>query len=192
MNRYKSPARGEIVIGYFDPVARKYRDVSHGHNIIVYEGIDLIVKILAGQDVEMNVVYLEFTNAAVPVVVPDPAQGRSYYAALETGLTDRDYIRLSLAASPMISSTDPDIYAGNKITYFAMSQGDSTGYGGHAFTSGSQVYGIALVSAPDADDRTQDLVFSRSYDFTAKTKLAGEEISVIWSHVFGEESGSSS
>ena len=163
-----------------------------GHNIVTYSGIDLLGKLLAAQDYAVNTMYMEFTNGVVPSITPDPADGRSYYAALDSGLSASDYLRIPLGASATLSSTDALKFETNKATFFAMSTGSTAGMGGHLFGTSSKVYGVALVAAPDPSDASQDIVFSRSYDFTAKDKQVDEEISIIWSHVFGEEMLSSS
>ena len=167
--------------------------------MIIYNGIDLLGRLLAGQAIEINCMYLEFKNGGLPypVVTPDPSEGRSYYAALDTGLSDRDYIRVPLTADPTVESSDVTKFLTNRVQFIALSAGYSAGRGGHPFTAAAQsvIYGVALVAAPDLDDASQDIVFSRSYapsDFTAKVKLVNEEISIVWPHTFGDAMLSSS
>lgn len=188
-------SKGYIRVGIVNTLSGEMRDVDGGPNIIVYEGVDLLAAILAGQSYSINTMYMEFQNGGIaPVVTPDPADGRSYYAAMESGVGAADYIRLPLTANPTRESTDASKFSGNRINYFAMSTGATAGRGGHTFsdTAGSIVYGVALVAAPDVDDASQDIVFSRSYNFSPKTKQANEEVSIAWGHVFGEELTSSS
>ena len=191
-------SKGAIQVGTFNTLTGRSRVTDGGPNIIVNEGVDLLAAILAGQTYEINTMYMEFTNTGTaPVVTPDPADGRSYYAAMEPGAGAADYIRVSLTANPTRESTDPAKFTGNKINFFAMSTGATAGRGGHEFSSSAspvatKVYGVALVAAPDPDDASQDIVFSRSYNFKAKTKYVNEEISIAWGHVFGEELTSSS
>lgn len=190
-------SRGVIQVGLFDTLNRTHRIVDGGPNIVTYEGIDLLGKLLAGQDYTINTMYMEFTNSlTVPTVTPDPADGRSYYAALDVGSSDLDYIRVPLTADPVLESTDATKFSTNRVNFFAMSTGATAGRGGHVFSNAatppSKIYGVALVCAPDANDASQDIVFSRSYNFTAKTKQANEEISIGWSHIFGEDIASSS
>ena len=185
------PSRGSFRIGLMNNFG-KMRQEEFGHNIVTYEGIDLLGKLLAGRDYAINTMYMEFTNGDVPSISPDPADGRSYYAALDGGSSDSDYLRIPLNNEPSLSSTDDSKFETNKVTFLGMSTGQTAGRGGKLFGSTSQVYGVALVAAPDPNDASKDIVFSRSYDFTAKQKQADEEISIIWSHVFGEEMLSSS
>jgi hypothetical protein len=157
--------------------------------MITYEGLDLLGKLVAGVGTKFNTMYLEFTNEdSAPTVVPDPADGRSYYAALEAPGNTKDYIRVPLVADPVLSSSDAGKFDTNKVSCLAMSTGVSAGRGGHAFSSAapSLVFGVALVAAPDPDDASQDIVFARSYDFAEKEKLPSEEVSVQLSEIFSE------
>ena len=163
---------------------------------VTYKGVDLLGKLLAGQNVAINGVYMEFTNGTLPAqIYPDPADGRDYYADLETS-TEQGYLRIPLSNVPVLSTTDTDKFETNKATFFAMSTGLTWGAGANVpFQSSapaSKVYGIALVYMPDLADRSLDVVFSRSYDFSAITKEVGQEISMAMAHVFGESMISSS
>jgi hypothetical protein len=156
---------------------------------VTYEGIDMLGKLVVGQGTPINGVYLEFQNGGtIPSVNPDPADGRSYYAALETGTGDKDYLRIPLSNVPVLSSTDLAKFVSNKLTVFAMSTGQTVGRGGHTFNAAynSTVFGMALVCIEDVDDASLDKVFSRSYDFSPVLKEVGNEISVSMAHVFGE------
>lgn len=186
-------SKGSFRIGMIDRLDKE-SGVEHGHNIVTYEGIDLLGKLLAGRDYTVNTMYMEFTNGVAPSITPDPAEGRAYYAALDTGLSASDYLRIPLSVEPSLESTDPTKFETNRAMFFAMSTGQTAGLGGHLFSAAetSKVYGVALVAAPDPNDASQDIVYSRSYDFTPKQKQVDEEISIIWSQVFGEEMLSSS
>jgi hypothetical protein len=185
-------SKGIVEICAINLLTKAISQFERFRNTTVYEGIDILGKLLAGQDININTMYMEFTNlGSTPTVVVDPAEGRSYYAAMDTGLTGYDYIRVPLTAEPVLSSTDATKFSANKASFFAMSTGATVGQGSHLFETNSKVYGVALVAAADPADATQDLVFARSYNFTAKTKLTGEEISIAWSQIFGEENMSS-
>ena len=187
-------SKGVIQVGLFDTLSRINTIIDGGPNMVTYAGIDLLGKLLAGQDYTINTMYMEFTNeASAPVVTPDPADGRNYYAALEAPGNTSDYIRVALIADPTLEATDAN-FTTNRVNFFAMSTGSTAGRGGHVFSNAapSKIYGVALVAAPDADDASQDIVFSRSYNFTAKDKQVNEEISIGWSHIFGEDIASSS
>ena len=194
MNKLWQPTKGVFTIGRRNIKTGVMRDVSLGLNTVVYEGLDILGRLLAGADVKINVVYMEFVNGGTPpVVVVDPAAGRSYYAALEAVPQTKDYIRVPLVGSPQTSASNVD-FVSNKVTFVSLSADALAGRGGQPFNnaSDSKVFGIALVAAADVNDASQDKVFARSYDFTPKTKLLGEEISIVWSQIFGESMISSS
>lgn len=189
-------SHGVFELGVVDISTGKRLAVQVGENIVLYGGLDLLCSRLIGNTpVAVNGMYLEFQNGGTPpVITPDPADGRAYYAAMEPGVGDADYLRIPFASTPILSSTDETKFVSNKATFFAMSTGYTVGRGGHDFlaAAGSIVYGIALVAIPDVDDASQDIVFSRSYDFTPVEKEAGQEISMSWAHIFGESMISSS
>ena len=155
----------------------------------------MLGRLLIGTGTPVNGVYLEFINTvAPPTVNPDPADGRAYYAQLEAMAGDSDYLRIPLSNVPVLSSTDLAKYVSNKATFFAMSTGKTVGEGGHEFSAAavSQVYGVALVCMPSVSDRDQDIVFSRSYNFSPVTKETGNELSMSMAQIFGENMLSSS
>jgi hypothetical protein len=131
-------------------------------------------------------VYIEFQNGgSPPTVTPLRDEGRNYYAGLEvTGpALDRDYLRVPLLATPQLESSDEALYAANRTRWVFMTSG-SAGVSSLAFSSGagSQVYGFALVAAPDVNDRTKDLVFARFYPAAALAKSANSEIQARWTY----------
>lgn len=185
-----SPSVGRVTLCAINAVTGRCRSVVTGKNAVVYTGLDLLGKLLAGQGQAPNVVYLEFRNGGTtPSITVDPAAGRDYYAGLEVAGNDSDYLRVPLMATPVMASSDDTKFLTNKVTFSVISAGAVTGQGGKEFSSTaiSKVYGVALVSAPDFSDVSQDIVFSRSYDFTPVTKQLNEEVTITWSHTFGEE-----
>lgn len=190
MKRYAHVPFGSLIIRCVNKETGLVVCEQRAANMVIYTGIDLLGKLLSGQAVSPNVAYMEYQNGGViPTVTPDPADGRAYYAALEASGLIQDYIRTSLIGTPMLSTTDATKFATNKVTFFAMSTAMTAGKGGRAFSAaaGSVVYGLALAYAADADDASQDVVFARTYNFTPITKQVNEEISITWSHEFGDE-----
>jgi hypothetical protein len=191
---------GEFDIGHGSP--QQLRAAQHGHNTVVYEGLDILGRMLAGvADEGLNVVYFEFENDNPnpgSIVQPsiDLTRGRSYYAALENdaATTKRDYLRVSLLSVPSLDTSDPSLFVSNRVTFIATTVGSVAGEGGQPFNVArlSTVYGVALVYAPDPNDRTEDMVFARSYDMTPKQLGANEQISIVWRHTIPEEVSSSS
>lgn len=122
----------------------------------------------------INGMYLEFENVGDPedpVAAPTFTQdeGLEYYQGLVSS-GDRDYIRVPLVSSPVLSIHPgyEDGYVsgvtGNKLTIFAQSTG-SSGVHGKSFSNGSnsKLFGAALIVAPDWGDPTQDIICNRAY-----------------------------
>jgi hypothetical protein len=185
---------GEGVVGLVNRLGH-WRDAEWFKNLVTYEGIDLLGKMLGGNSLRINMAYMEFNNGAPLAITPDPADGRTYYAALEgDGDTNHGYLRIPLLGDPVLSSSDETKFTTNRVTFYAMTQGSTGIRGANEFSHvvDSYVIGLALVAAADINDPAQDLVFSRTYDFTPKVKLANEEVSMRYRHTFPEEISSSS
>lgn len=121
--------------------------------------------------------YIEFENVdadedpvSVPSVDPmNPQHALPYYAGLADAPA-RDYLRVDLVSSPLISNAEDyenyfeDGEGGNLLQLFAQSAG-TVGTHGKAFSSAarSKVCGTALVVAPVENDPTQDIVVARGY-----------------------------
>jgi hypothetical protein len=117
--------------------------------------------------------YIEYQNVvspSTPVSVPtfQRTDGQAYYEGL-AATPDRDFLRVPMMNTPTLSVTPGDEAAfdpgqGNMITCFAQSSG-TTGMTGKPFgnTVNSKVCGVALIAMPVPDDRTQDVIFARSY-----------------------------
>jgi len=97
-------------------------------------------------------------------------------------------MRVSLIGDPTISiesgfeSYFTEGVDGNLLTFFAQTAAPSVH--GKTFSSvvNSKIFGAALVAAPVAADRTQDIVFSRGYfDIAQQTlKEASSQVGVTW------------
>lgn len=148
----------------------------------------------------INAMYIEYENVAsaanaITPPVYDRFEGREYYQNLALS-GNRDFLRVPLLLEPTLG-VEPGfedyfdgITSGNRLTFFAQSQG-SAGYHGKTFSEGvnSKVFGIALVSTPEFGDAAKDSVFSRTYFDTADQtlKLASSQIGITWDIVFGED-----
>jgi len=196
----KQISYGEFEIARVAP--RGVVESQTGTNTVVYDGMDLLALMIAGLAPEgLNVMYLEFEDDNPnpgTIVKPSIAltSGREYYAGLEVDalVTKRDYLRVSLAVAPALDSTDETKYENNRVLFMASSLGQVEGVGGLPFNVArlSTVYGVALCHAPAPNDRTQDVVFSRSYNFTPKVLGANEQIWMRWRHAITEDGVSSS
>lgn len=125
-------------------------------------------------DYSIAAMYFEFENVVDPedpVTVPayEVDEGISYYDELQDS-SDRDFLRIPLSQEPTlgIESEFPDLFTpgldGNKLTFSAQTTG-LAGVHGKEFSNNvnSKIFGVALVATPVADDRTQDVIFARTY-----------------------------
>lgn len=154
-------------------------------NQTMYDWGTVVGKLLQGlSGYHVNGMYVEFENTAGSVSIPsfDRSGGVSYYQGL-SGSGVRDFLRVPMTAATL-SSTDETLFpGGNRVTFFAQTQG-SVGQHGLTFSAGanSKVFGAALVAMPEQADYTQDLVFSRFYFDTAAqiAKVASAQVGVEW------------
>jgi hypothetical protein len=152
-------------------------------NLVTFSWGDIIQKVLRGTGARINVMYLEYANSATPIN-PTPTYDRDsthdYYAALSDPL---DYLRVPL--STIVSrSSDPTVYPGHNVAEFWARSMGAAGVNGLPFSDSddSIIYGGALVSAPNMDDPSQDMIFSRFYWAPAKQlpKLPNLQCVVRW------------
>ena len=141
----------------------------------------------------VSAMYIEFENVASPgdpVTVPmyGRDEGTEYYDALQSSGT-LDFLRVPLLQAPLLGIAPGfESYftageTGNRATFFAQSQG-VVGVHGKTFSDSvnSKVYGVALVATPVFADRTQDVVFARTYFPTGEQTLkeASSQIGISW------------
>lgn len=144
-------------------------------------------------DYHISAMYVEYENQEDPdtpisVSTFDRSVGLPYYSAL-AGDPARDYLRVPIRLEPTLTiATGFEPYFtqgenGNQLTFFAQTSGVS-GVMGKGFGAGvnSKVYGVALVATPVFSDRTQDVIFARSFfdvgDQT--TKEPSSQIGITW------------
>lgn len=127
---------------------------------------------LGDRDYRLSAMYLEFENVDDPedeVTIPeiDPEVGLDYYLDLASS-DARDFLRVPLDVAPSLFVVDGFTSIpqgqGNGIQVYASTQG-VVGVNGKTFSSGvnSKICGLAIVATPVWGDRTQDVVFARSY-----------------------------
>lgn len=176
----------EVRIVYGDRVLRSSYPQA---NALMNEGHDVLGRLLSGdRSVLPNMAYVEFYNGAgdPPSVVPDPVEGRSYYAGLEAAdpADGIDYLRIPLIFGPAVGATAG--HQSNRVRWTITTSG-TEGVAGLSFSSGagSKVFGGALVAAPDLSDRSADLVFARFYPEQPVEKgPANQQIQLIWTYTF--------
>ena len=191
----KKSMSGSIRVGLYpvDPKTGKVdrenpKKVITQENLILYGGSDIVARLLGGDDeFKIQAMFCEYENMADPLdpIVPpafDREGGLLYYSSL---LPPRDYVRVPITISPSILSSDEALYAGNQVTFFALTNSNE-GINGLPFNaaSNSTVYGVALAATPSVEDPTQDVVFARAYFTPPDNKFlkeVGHEIGIDWS-----------
>jgi hypothetical protein len=177
--------------GIWTPVGSSWNDLT-------YKWAHLVIKSLAQGDTDykLTTMYMEFENVGAPSTLATvPVIGRSeqleYYDALGVS---KDFLRVSLVSTPSISIAAGfesffEAGEGNVATFFAQSAG-SVGILGRTFSDSvnSKVYGSALVATPGGTDRTEDIIFARSYyDGTIvpqQLKAPNTQIGISWTVPF--------
>lgn len=118
----------------------------------------IIAQLLAGNSkYTPKYLYLEFANSETEVSIPEyTEEGREYYdSMLPEGA---GYLRIPITITPTVDTVN------GKVLYTVLVTSTES-ENGVRFSSAdnSRIYGVALVSAPDPKDPTQDVVFSREY-----------------------------
>lgn len=194
--------RGRIGLGRFNergifiPHLRKANQIQLNWGVIAARQIGF-KRQAHRPDYSISAMYVEFENVADPddeVVVPtfERSDGLEYYDDLVSSGV-RDFARIPLRMEPSLAVSDeaagllPD-GEGNMLTFFAMTS-TGTGVHGKTFSAGvnSKICGFALVATPVFDDRTQDIIFARTYLETAdqQVKDASAQAGVSWDIIFG-------
>ena len=157
-------------------------------NLVLYQWAAIAGRLLNGAGVKYSIggMYLEFDNSGSAVDPPptfDRARTISYYNNMNTENSDRDYLRVPLSSTQLLSS-DSSLYPdGNQCIFFSRSQG-LTGVHGNQFSSddNSVIFGASLVAFVDDTDATQDLLLSSIYFATSdqQAKLSTSQVGIEW------------
>lgn len=164
-------------------------------NAILYEWGAILGNLLTRKGINYGIggMYIEFENTETPETpIDDPAfdrgaaSGVDYYDSLVDSPT-RDYLRVPLIASSLVSTDLAKFPKGNAPRFFAQTSG-VVGVHGKPFSdaNNSIVFGAALVAFVDEYDSTRDLVLSRFYTDPDKqiAKLANNQIGLEWEIAF--------
>jgi len=141
----------------------------------------------------MYVEYENLSNPDLPVSVAGFGRdlGIVYYNELVDSSV-QDFLRVPLRLDPTISITSGHAAyftagQGNQLTFFAQTAGNA-GMHNKTFshTVNSKVYAVSLVATPNFSDRTQDIIFARTYfDIGDQTvKEASSQIGITWDIAF--------
>ena len=163
-------------------------------NLVVYEWGTIVGHLLNGSGMNYSIggMYLEYENvgnAGDVVVAPtfDRTRSVSYYNNLSSSAI-RDYLRVPLTATQLLSSDSTLFPDGNQCVFFARSAGTS-GVHGREFSDEtdpdgdiSKMFGASLVAFVDDTDATQDLILSSFYFANAsqQVKLPTSQIGIEW------------
>jgi hypothetical protein len=137
----------------------------------------------------LSAAYIEFANVANPAdVVTAPSfqkqDGLSYFEGLSVS-PGADFLRVFFTGTPLIDvAPGYEAYfqpgTGNRLTVFASTGGLTAGVFGKPFSdvANSKVYGLSIVATPVPEDRTQDVLMSRSYYAPADQRLKMPNLSL--------------
>lgn len=154
------------------------------NNLVLYEWATIAGKLLNGSGINYSIggMYLEFENTSGTASAPtfDRSRTISYYNNLSA---PRDYLRVSLTSTQLLSS-DSSLYpTGNQCVFFSRSSG-LEGVHGETFSDSvdSKIFGASLVAFVDDTDATQDLLLSSIYFEAAsqQEKLPTSQIGIEW------------
>lgn len=180
--------KGLVSLFSFDEKTRRIHKLVQLQNLILYGGAGIMARVLAGQrEYAINVVYMEYKNTSGAIVPPSVtrADGIEYYTGLSAS-PDTDFLRIPLLVNPTLNASEAD-YESNEVTFFAESEGTQGFWGkDYSQSADSHVFGAALVAAPDLNDQSKDIVFSRVYVGELATwgtpvdKQDGKQVGLTW------------
>lgn len=178
--------------GLRTPIVKKSNQIQYSWGFIAAKQIGYR-RSPERHDYHISGMYIEYENQPDPetpisATAFERSLGLSYYNSMVTSDV-RDYLRVPLRLEPTltIASGFSDYFTegenGNQLTFFAQSAGTS-GVNGKLFGASvnSKVYAAALVATPVFSDRTQDVIFARTFfdvgDQT--TKEPSSQIGITW------------
>jgi len=154
MNELFKTVKGKIEI--FRVNGDSWDLIHKQHNLIIYQGADILAKALAG-DLNINAMYLVFEND--PGAIRISADLSNIAGTYADASANRSFVRVSTMGNPVYTSSDSD-YQNNEVAFLAVTDGTSF-FPTVPVTDGTSVfYHSALVSAADMDDQSEDLIFS--------------------------------
>lgn len=152
--------------------------VSSGRNDLVFSGVDVMARLLAGQG-RLDGLYLEFANGIDPAAFPPPAVNPRYGVEYYTGLSGaHDYMRVPLRVDGALEASDSR-YVSNRVRFLGTS-GGAAGARGLPFSAsaGSAVYGAALVMLGKTP--ADDLVYARYSLPRAEAISDNQAVGISW------------
>jgi len=155
--------KGFVKVFRVDVESGKPELIHEQDNTIVYQGSDILAKLLAGTpDWDISHMYLTFRNGAEVVPAIDKTQNRGTYYSLPVGL---DFVRVPLVQAPTFLAEEPagHSYEHNVAVFTSLVNSTTPPeLGNLALADGtSQFLDAALVSATSPTSNAGDKVFSR-------------------------------
>jgi hypothetical protein len=148
-------------------------------NLIVYNGGDIITKLLGGQpEYKIAYMYFAYENTAGAPVPPVPALTDT--TALFLGLANpKDFIRSPVLTPPIFTTSDAN-HLYNRATFLSIANAAS-GYHSVPFgaVNNSKVYALGLVAAPTGA-ATGDLLYAHFALPSAVAAAGSGQISATW------------
>jgi len=178
MNELIRTVKGTIELFKVD--GDKWDLVHKQHNLVTYQGSDILAKALAG-DLNINMMYMVFENDPAAVRISEDLSDVA--ATYADSSANRSFVRVTTMGDPVYTSEGTD-YQTNQVAFLAVTDGISF-FPAVPVTDGTSVfYHTALVASTDFDDQTEDMIFSCADLTTDISKVAGAQIGIRWTITF--------
>lgn len=161
-------------------VRNELGDEVHSHNLVVYNGGDIIAQLLAGNDeYRISHMYFAYENTAGTPSPAAAARTDTATSAFHNLTSPQDFLRAQVLEPPQLEAADVN-HLFNRATFNAIAS-DSAGVNGLAFgaASDSKVYAVGLVAAPTGT-YTDDLLYAHYILPTALPAAGSGQISASW------------
>ena len=161
-------------------VTNEAGDTVEAHNLVTYNGGDIIAQLLAGNDeYRISHMYFAFENTAgspAPAAAARTDTAATNYHALSS---PEDFLRAPVINPPTLAAADAN-HLYNQATFVAVAT-DTVGVNGVAFgaASNSKVYAVGLVAAPTGI-YTGDLLYANFILPTALAAAGSGQVSATW------------
>jgi hypothetical protein len=189
-------AKGEISVFQRDRDSGESSLVFHKDNLITYGAADIMAKLLSGDSrYAISHMYFKFKNGTPTNDSISRSSNAAQFLAMD-GTNDEDWLRIPIITNGAISKSPHDSvdFSGNKVTFVATTAAAPTvgseiiGEAGEPFSDStpsgsSKIFSIALVAAPEKQNKAHDVVFARTH-ISSITAIANSYIDVFWSVTF--------
>lgn len=156
-------------------------DVVESTNLVVYNGGDIIAKLLGGaSEYAISHMYFAFENTAGAPAPPAAARTDTADDQFWSLVAPQDFIRAQILTPVTYDATDAD-HLFNRVTFYSISTA-TAGENGTSFGAAhdSKVYGLGLVAAPGATPSSDDLLYAHYILPSALPAAGSGQISATW------------